>query len=79
MGNATSLQSIAQKITDSVTGSVSVHVVELDFENEDESVFHHAVDKACKILGRLDAFVNCYSYEGKIDMVVLFGFAKFSI
>lgn len=79
MGNATSLQRIAQKITDSVTGSVSVHVVELDFENEDESVFHHAVDKACKILGRLDAFVNCYSYEGKIDMVVLFGFAKFSI
>ncbi|KAL5071271.1 hypothetical protein RYX36_022158 [Vicia faba] len=67
MGNATSLQSIARKITDSVSGSGSVQVVELDLESEDESVFHDAVDKACKILGKLDAFVNCYSYEGKVQ------------
>lgn len=70
MGNAIRLQSIAQKITDSVTDFVSVHVVELDLENDNESAFHHAVDKACKILGKLDAFVNCYSYEGKITIVV---------
>lgn len=66
MGEASSLRSIAPKITDSVTDSV-VEVVELDMENENESVFHDAVDKACKILGKLDAFVNCYSYEGKIQ------------
>ncbi|GAU21131.1 hypothetical protein TSUD_10480 [Trifolium subterraneum] len=67
MGDATNLKSVARKITDSVTDSVFVEVVELDMENENESVFHHAVDKACKILGKLDAFVNCYSYEGKMQ------------
>lgn len=66
MGEASSLRSIARKITDSVTDSV-VEVVELDMENENESVYHVAVDKAIKILGKLDAFVNCYSYEGKIQ------------
>jgi hypothetical protein len=72
MGDATNLKSVAQKITDSVTDSVTVEVVELDMENENESVFHHAVDKACKILGKFDAFVNCYSYEGKINTLILF-------
>ncbi|XP_004498504.1 uncharacterized protein [Cicer arietinum] len=73
LGNATQLQSIATKITDSVfaegvavTDPV-VHVVGLDMENQSESVFHDAVDKASKILGKLDAFVNCYSYEGKMQ------------
>jgi len=78
MGEASSLRIIARKITESVTDSV-VEVVELDMENENESVFHDAVDKACKILGKLDAFVNCYSYEGKINTLILFYFVKFSI
>jgi len=44
----------------------TVQVVELNMEDQSESVFHHSVDKACQILGKLDAFVNCYSYEGKL-------------
>lgn len=71
MGDATSLQIIAQNITDSLFPngvSVSdpvVHVVGLDMEDQNESTFHDAVDNACRILGKLDSFVNCYSYEGK--------------
>lgn len=83
LGNATQLQSIATKITDSVfaegvavTDPV-VHVVGLDMENQSESVFHDAVDKASKILGKLDAFVNCYSYEGKNNYTNVF--LKFTI
>ncbi|KAJ7950606.1 Reductase [Quillaja saponaria] len=36
-------------------------------EEEREAIFDEAVDKACKILGGLDAFVHCYSYEGKMQ------------
>ena len=70
MGDEAILRSIAQKINGSLSlGSASasysaVDVVGLDMEDERESVFHDAVDKACHILGKLDAFVNCYTYEG---------------
>ncbi|KAK7293911.1 hypothetical protein RJT34_16790 [Clitoria ternatea] len=68
MGDERCLQSIAHKIMASLslTAEGSVQVVGLDMEDDDESVFHHSVDKACKILGKLDAFVNCYTYEGKM-------------
>ncbi|MFX6536236.1 SDR family oxidoreductase, partial [Acinetobacter baumannii] len=36
-------------------------------EEERETVFYEAVEKARVILRGLDAFVNCYSYEGKMQ------------
>lgn len=44
--------------------SGKVEVVDLDMEDEREAAFEEAVDKACNLLGNLDAFVNCYTYEG---------------
>ncbi|RDX62937.1 Levodione reductase, partial [Mucuna pruriens] len=67
MGDETCLRSIAHKIMDSLSlrDTGAVQVVGLDMEDESELAFLYSVDKACLILGKLDAFVNCYSYEGK--------------
>ncbi|PON95402.1 Glucose/ribitol dehydrogenase [Trema orientale] len=65
MGNESYLQSVAQKIVGSVKGAKPVEVVGLDMEEEREAAFDAAVDKACKTLGNLDAFVHSYTYEGK--------------
>lgn len=68
MGDEAYLRSIAQKIKGSLGvggGDPVVEVVGLDMEDERESIFHDSVDKACQILGKFDAFVNCYTYEGK--------------
>ncbi|XP_059669963.1 uncharacterized protein LOC132315638 [Cornus florida] len=67
MGDESNLRSVAEKIRGSLNGSVVVEVVGLDMEDEREAVFDEAVDKACRILGKLDAFVNCYTYEGKMQ------------
>lgn len=64
MGNETYLRSIAEKIVCSVKGAEPVEVVGLDMEEEREAAFNEAVDKACNILGNLDAFVHSYAYEG---------------
>ncbi|PON65238.1 hypothetical protein TorRG33x02_271340 [Trema orientale] len=64
MGNESYLQSVAQKIVGSVKGAKPVEVVGLDMEEEREAAFDAAVDKACKTLGNLDAFVHSYTYEG---------------
>ncbi|KAL2338442.1 hypothetical protein Fmac_012888 [Flemingia macrophylla] len=69
MGDDRSLLSIAHKITDSLSlgDAGAVQVVGLDMEDETESAFDRSVDKACQILGKLDSFVNCYTYEGKMQ------------
>lgn len=67
MGDEGQLKSAAEKIRGSLNGAVSMDVVGLDMEDEREGSFDEAVEKARKILGRVDALVNCYSYEGKID------------
>uniref|UniRef100_A0A6P3YZ92 uncharacterized protein LOC107403504 n=1 Tax=Ziziphus jujuba TaxID=326968 RepID=A0A6P3YZ92_ZIZJJ len=67
MGNESTLQNVVNKIKSSVEGADKVEVVGLDMEEEKEGVFEEAVEKACKILGNLDAFVNCYAYEGKMQ------------
>ncbi|KAG2408005.1 uncharacterized protein HKW66_Vig0028270 [Vigna angularis] len=65
LGDESCLRSIAHRIMDSLSLSDkgTVQVVELNMEDQSESVFQHSVDQACQILGKLDAFVNCYSYE----------------
>ncbi|KAL7190199.1 hypothetical protein ACSBR2_022474 [Camellia fascicularis] len=67
MGNECSLRSAAEKISGSSNGVDAVEVVGLDMEEERESVFDEAVDKAGQILGNLDAIVHCYAYEGKMQ------------
>ncbi|KAJ6734599.1 F28J7.36 PROTEIN [Salix purpurea] len=64
MGNEEGLRSIGEKITGAIKGAFPVEVVGMDMEEEREASFDEAVDKACRILGNLDAFVHCYTYEG---------------
>ncbi|KAL3813847.1 hypothetical protein ACJIZ3_015115 [Penstemon smallii] len=64
MGNEDQLRSAVEKIRGSLNGVVTVG---LDMEEERESAFDEAVEKAKGILGTFDAFVNCYSYEGKMQ------------
>ncbi|KAK7344722.1 hypothetical protein VNO77_14693 [Canavalia gladiata] len=68
MGEERFLQSIANKIINSLSLTDSVvNVVPLDMEDPTESTFLYSVDKAIQILGKIDAFVNCYTYEGKLQ------------
>ncbi|XP_051141215.1 uncharacterized protein LOC127258423 [Andrographis paniculata] len=67
VGNEGQLRIAADKIRSSLDGDVFIEVVGLDMEDEREAVFHEAVEKTRRILGSLDAFVNCYSYEGKMQ------------
>lgn len=64
MGNEGQLRGLAEKIKSSLKGDVTVEVVGMDMEEEREAVFDEAVGRAWSILGNLDAFVQCYSYEG---------------
>lgn len=66
MGNEGRLRSAAEKIRGSLDGVVFVEAVGLDMEDEREGAFDEAVEKATKLLGGLDALVNCYSYEGQL-------------
>nr|CAB3456642.1 unnamed protein product [Digitaria exilis] len=45
-------------------GGVGVEVVGLDFEACDEAAISAAVDRSWRCFDGMDAFVNCYSYEG---------------
>ncbi|XWS30518.1 hypothetical protein CRYUN_Cryun24cG0124700 [Craigia yunnanensis] len=67
MGNECCLRSIREKIMDSTNSLVPVEVVGLDMEDERKEAFDEAVDKAWQVFGRLDALVNCYAYEGKMQ------------
>lgn len=67
LGDESSLKKTAEKIKGSLDGAVKVEVVGLDMEDENELTFDLAVDQASKILGGLDSFVSCYSYEGKMQ------------
>lgn len=73
MGNESRLQSISDRISDSIKDSNAIKVVGLDMEDDREITFHGAVEKACILLGNLDAFVSCYAYEGKMQDPLLMG------
>lgn len=66
VGNESRMTSVAKKISENSKVRIGVEVVGLDMEDDREATFDAAVDKACEILGNLDAFVNCYAYEGTI-------------
>ncbi|XP_031263847.1 uncharacterized protein LOC116122067 [Pistacia vera] len=67
MGNEKRLQSVAEKIKSLLKVVEAVEVVGVDMEDERETSFDEAVNKACRILGNFDAFVHCYTYEGKMQ------------
>uniref|UniRef100_A0A803KWL6 Uncharacterized protein n=1 Tax=Chenopodium quinoa TaxID=63459 RepID=A0A803KWL6_CHEQI len=67
MGDEGCLRNIGDRIADSIKDKNAIEVVGLDMEDDREAVFHGAVEKACNFLGKLDAFVNCYAYEGKMQ------------
>ncbi|KAI4348330.1 hypothetical protein L6164_009065 [Bauhinia variegata] len=66
MGDESYLRSVGDRIRGSLKGAAAVEVIGVDMEQDREEAFHEAVDRACKILGRLDVFINCNSYHGKI-------------
>ncbi|KZV42069.1 short-chain dehydrogenase reductase 2a [Dorcoceras hygrometricum] len=67
MGNDGQLRTAAENMEASLNGRChAVEVVGLDMKQEKAAVFYEAVAEAKRILGTLDAFVNCYSYEGKM-------------
>ncbi|KAK8943421.1 Short-chain dehydrogenase reductase 5 [Platanthera guangdongensis] len=67
LGDEDALRSMAGDIMRSSTGVNPIEVVGLNMEDEMEAAFDEAVDKAWKVLGSVDAFVNCHVYEGKIQ------------
>ncbi|XVE84178.1 hypothetical protein DITRI_Ditri16bG0149200 [Diplodiscus trichospermus] len=67
MGNECCLWSIREKIMETTNNGVPIEVVGLDVEEEREEAFDEAVDKAWKAFGHLDALVNCFAYEGKMQ------------
>ncbi|KAL4367961.1 hypothetical protein GQ457_05G011320 [Hibiscus cannabinus] len=67
MGNESCLRSVRKKIMDSTNSMVPIEVVGLDLEEGREAAFDEAVDKAWKVFGFIDSFVNCYAYEGKMQ------------
>lgn len=67
MGEESCLQSMAAMIMGSLNGVSPIKVIGLNMNEEKESDFDRAVDMACKCLGTVDAFVNCYLYEGKLQ------------
>ncbi|KAF6148431.1 hypothetical protein GIB67_038786 [Kingdonia uniflora] len=70
MGDERKLESVAERIRGSLKSEDcggKIDVVGLNMEEEKESVFDEAVEKAKKVLENLDAFVHCYHYEGKMQ------------
>lgn len=67
MGDEDRLQKMVGDIMSSLGGSSPFKVVDLNMEEEHESLFDEAVESAWNLLGSLDAFVSCYSYEGKMQ------------
>lgn len=67
LGDERGLRSARERIVGSLnSATAAVEVVGLDMEEEREGAFAEAVDKACNVLGGLDAFVHCYAYEGML-------------
>ncbi|KAE8718185.1 squamosa promoter-binding-like protein 13A-like [Hibiscus syriacus] len=69
MGDEGCLRKVKEKITEPTEGAAAatVAVVGLDMEDGREGGFDEAVDKAWNAFGHLDALVNCYAYQGKIQ------------
>ncbi|XP_009107011.1 carbonyl reductase [NADPH] 2 [Brassica rapa] len=70
MGNEASLRSTVDYIRVSVDGAFPVELIGADMEADSEEAFYVAVQKAWTRLGSLDAFVNCCTYQGKMQDIL---------
>ncbi|URE40321.1 short chain dehydrogenase [Musa troglodytarum] len=67
MGDKNQLQKMVGDMASSLKEVNAFKIVGLNMEEDLEAVFDEAVDLAWKLLGTLDAFVNCCAYEAKED------------
>ncbi|KAG0456125.1 hypothetical protein HPP92_023913 [Vanilla planifolia] len=67
LGDEDKLRLMVREIATSWNGASGIEIVGLDMEGGREAIFEEAVGKAWRLLGALDAFVNCYVYEGRIQ------------
>ncbi|KAJ8492293.1 hypothetical protein OPV22_014014 [Ensete ventricosum] len=67
MGDKNQLQKMVGDMVSSFKEVNAFKIVGLNMEEDLEAVFDEAVDLAWKLLGTLDAFVNCCAYEGKMQ------------
>nr|XP_010926845.1 uncharacterized protein LOC105049008 isoform X1 [Elaeis guineensis] len=67
MGDENRLREMVGEIVSLLKGTNQLEVVGLNMEEDKEATFDEAVDTAWTLLGRVDGFVNCYSYEGKMQ------------
>lgn len=67
IGDENNLGSVVREIESFLKGTNRIELIGLNMEEERKVIFDEAVDKACKLLGSIDAFVNCHLYEGKIQ------------
>ncbi|KAG2544493.1 hypothetical protein PVAP13_9KG014800 [Panicum virgatum] len=65
VGDEGALAATAEEVRRCVGGGVAV--VGLDFEACDEAAVDAVVGRAWRCFAGLDAFVNCYTYEGKVQ------------
>lgn len=77
IGDEHALKIVAGEIARSVRGADPVEVIDLDMEEDREDVFAAVIDEASSMLGKIDAFVNCYSYEGKMQDPLVLAEAEF--
>ncbi|CAH8301756.1 unnamed protein product [Eruca vesicaria subsp. sativa] len=70
LGDEASLRSIVDHIRVSVDGAFPVLLIGVDMEDDSEEAFYVAVQKAWTCLGSLDAFINCYTYQGKMQDIL---------
>ena len=63
VGDEGALAATAEEVRRCVGGGVAV--VGLDFEACDEAAVDAVVGRAWRCFAGLDAFVNCYTYEGR--------------
>lgn len=77
LGDENDLGLMSGDIMRSLKGVNPIEVIGLNMEDEREVAFDEAVDKAWNLLGGLDAFVNCYVYEGKIQDPLLVSEAEY--
>ncbi|PWA90780.1 Glucose/ribitol dehydrogenase [Artemisia annua] len=64
VGDVEVIKSVANWISNDLK-EVTVERVGLDMEDEREAVFDQVVEKSWTLFGKIDAFVNCCTYEGK--------------
>ncbi|KAL0715302.1 hypothetical protein Bca4012_064624 [Brassica carinata] len=70
MGDEASLRSTIDHIRVSVDGAFPVELIGVDMEADSEEAFRVAVHKAWTRLGSLDAFINCCTYQGKMQDIL---------